>query len=171
MHRVEVRLKPHLPDARGLGLVKDIHDLGITTVSDVRVVDIYWLEADLTPDKLELVCQNLQADPVIQDHPRVKIVHTTTPIGQRAATNLGVAMSRAKYVMKLDAHCSVDDGFDVKMMGDMQHDWTMIPHMHRLHVFDWRCQECGQVFEADDLESASDGDDEEQRGVGHAVGE
>ena len=34
-----------------------------------------------------------------------------------------------------------------------------------------RCQDCGQVFEADDLESASEGDDEEQPGVGHAVGE
>ena len=40
MHRVEVRLKSHLPDARGLGLVRDIHDLGITTISDVRVVDV-----------------------------------------------------------------------------------------------------------------------------------
>ena len=54
MHRVEVRLKPHLPDARGLGLAKDIHDLGIATVSGVRVVDIYWLDADLTPAKLDL---------------------------------------------------------------------------------------------------------------------
>ena len=45
MHRVEVYLKEQLPDARGQGLVRDIHDLGITTVSDVRVLDIYWLDA------------------------------------------------------------------------------------------------------------------------------
>ena len=56
MHRVEVRLKEHLPDARGLGLARDIHDLGITTVSSVHVVDIYWLDADLKPDELDLVC-------------------------------------------------------------------------------------------------------------------
>jgi len=68
MHRVEVRLKSHLPDARGLGLTKDIHDLGITTVSDVRVVDIYWLDADLTPDILELVCRQLFADPVTEEY-------------------------------------------------------------------------------------------------------
>jgi glycosyltransferase involved in cell wall biosynthesis len=79
----------------------------------------------------------------IRDHPDVKVVKTTTPIGQRAATNLGAQMSRAKYVMKLDAHCSVDDGFDVRMMQDMQPDWTMIPQMYRLHVYDWRCNECG----------------------------
>ncbi len=68
MHRVEVCLKPHLPDARGLTLVRDIHDLGITTVSSVRVVDIYWLDADLPPDKLDLICRCLLADPVTQDY-------------------------------------------------------------------------------------------------------
>ena len=66
MHRVEVRLKSHIPDARGFGLVKDIYDLGITTVSDVRVVDVYWLDANLTADKLDLICRSLLADPVTQ---------------------------------------------------------------------------------------------------------
>lgn len=79
----------------------------------------------------------------IQDHPRVKVVKTTTAIGQRAATNLGAQMSRAKYVMKLDAHCKVDDGFDVKLIARMQPDWTMIPQMYRLHAFDWTCNNCG----------------------------
>jgi len=52
MHRVEVCLKSYLPDARGLGLVRDIYDLGITTVSDVRVVDVYWLDANLTTPRI-----------------------------------------------------------------------------------------------------------------------
>jgi len=68
MHRVEVSLKPYLPDARGLGLARDIHDLGITTVSSVRVVDIYWLDADLSPDELDLICRSLLADPVTQEY-------------------------------------------------------------------------------------------------------
>ena len=66
MHRIEVRLKSHLPDARGQGLVKDIRDLGITTISDVRVVDIYWLDAELSPETLELIGQRLLADQVTQ---------------------------------------------------------------------------------------------------------
>ncbi len=68
MHRIEVSLKPHLPDARGLGLAKDIHDLGITTVSGVHVVDICWLDADLAPDNLDLVCRRLLADAVTQEY-------------------------------------------------------------------------------------------------------
>ena len=55
MHKIEVRLKHDFPDAKGLGLVRDIHDLGITAVSDVRVVDVCWLDADLTPGELELI--------------------------------------------------------------------------------------------------------------------
>ena len=68
MHRVEIYLKSHLSDARGLSLVRDIADLGITTVSNVRVVDIYWLDADLTPEELNLICRRLLADPVTQDY-------------------------------------------------------------------------------------------------------
>jgi len=75
MRKVEIRLKNHLPDSRGLGLVKDIHDLGITSVSDARVLDIYRLDADLPADRLELICRQLLADPVTQEywygqHPR-----------------------------------------------------------------------------------------------------
>ena len=82
-------------------------------------------------------------EPVLQDHPRLQLIHFTHPIGQRAATNAGARLSTAKYIMKLDAHCAMDDGFDAKLIADMQPDWTMIPQMYRLHAFDWRCNECG----------------------------
>jgi len=68
VHRIEVRLKSHLLDARGQGLVKDIHDLGINTVSNVHVIDVYWLDADLSREQLNLICQHLLADPVTQDY-------------------------------------------------------------------------------------------------------
>lgn len=79
----------------------------------------------------------------IKDDPRVKIIHHTESIGQRAATNEGARLSNAKYVMKIDAHCGVDEGFDVKMIGEMRPDWTMIPRMYNFHVFDWKCMKCG----------------------------
>lgn len=88
------------------------------------------------------VCDGYWPEPVLNDHPRLQVIHFTRPTGQRAATNAGARLSQAKYIMKLDAHCAMDDGFDVKMTQDMQSDWTMIPQMYRLHAFDWRC-ECG----------------------------
>jgi len=68
MHRIEVRLKPHLPDARGLGLVKDITDLGISTASSAFVTDVYYLDASLPKTQLERICGDLLADPVTQDY-------------------------------------------------------------------------------------------------------
>ena len=67
MHGIEVSLKSHLPDARGLGLARDIYDLGISTVSSVHVTDIYWLDADLPIEKVDLICRRLLADPVTQN--------------------------------------------------------------------------------------------------------
>lgn len=86
------------------------------------------------------------ADPPVQKHERVTVVYLSKSIGQRAATNLAAKLSTAKYVMKVDAHCAFDKGFDVKMMADMQDDWTMVPIMYNLHVFDWVCPQCGNKW-------------------------
>ena len=83
-------------------------------------------------------------EPGIKDDPRVKIIHHAEAIGQRQATNEGVRLSQSKYIMKLDAHCSMSEGFDVTMMNDMQYDWTMVPRMYNFHVFDWKCKKCGK---------------------------
>jgi hypothetical protein len=91
-----------------------------------------------------VVLDGLPADPPLPIDPRVRSVLLPRPIGQRAATNLAARLSEAKYVMKCDAHCAFDQGFDVKMMMDMQPDWTMVPKMYNLHVFDWVCDACGQ---------------------------
>ena len=81
------------------------------------------------------------ADPGIPDHKDVTLVYYPESIGQRALTNQLCKLSNAKYVMKCDAHVSFDEGFDVKLMTDMQgHDnWTMAPIMRNLWVFDWVC--------------------------------
>lgn len=83
------------------------------------------------------------ADPPIEDHPRVTLIHHSQSIGQRAATNEAARLSTAKFIMKCDAHCSFDQGFDVKLMADCESDWTMVPQQRNLHAFNWRCTHCG----------------------------
>jgi glycosyltransferase involved in cell wall biosynthesis len=78
--------------------------------------------------------------PELPQDPRVKVIVLPKSIGQRAATNLACKMSTAKYVMKCDAHVAFDKGFDVKMITEMQDDWTMVPTMRNLHAFDWVCR-------------------------------
>jgi hypothetical protein len=93
----------------------------------------------------EVICvlDGAWADPPVADDPRVTLVYHNQSIGQRAATNEACKLSKAKFVMKVDAHCAFDKGFDVKLMADMQDDWTVAPLMRNLHAFDWVCKKCG----------------------------
>ncbi len=86
------------------------------------------------------------ADPGLVMHPRVTILYYPVSIGQRAMTNRLCDLSSAKYVMKVDAHCAFDKGFDVKLMADMQDNWTMVPRMYNLHAFNWVCKKCGNKW-------------------------
>ena len=78
-------------------------------------------------------------DPPIKDNPRVILIHHSESIGQRAAMNEAARISQAKYIMKVDAHCAFDKGFDVKLMSQMRDNWTVVPIMRNLWAFDWVC--------------------------------
>ena len=89
------------------------------------------------------------AEPPIKDHEDVIIYHTNKAIGQRAMTNRCVELSDAKYIMKLDAHCMVSEGFDLallegfKKLGD---NVVQIPVLYNLHAFNWKCKKCGNEW-------------------------
>lgn len=83
-------------------------------------------------------------EPGIKIHEKVTIIHHENSIGQRAAINEGVNLSNAKYIMKLDAHCSLSEGFDIELAKDCEYNWTIIPRMYNLHAFDWVCPVCGK---------------------------
>ena len=84
------------------------------------------------------------ADPPIPDHPDITIIYNNFSLGQRGGTNQACRLSRAKYVMKADAHLAYDEGFDVKLMSEMKDHYTMVPRMYNLHVFEWKCNKCGK---------------------------
>ena len=79
------------------------------------------------------------ANPPVKDDPRVTLIHHSQSVGQRAACNEAAKISNAKYIIKCDAHCGFDEGFDIKLLEDIKDDWTMVPVMRNLHAFDWKC--------------------------------
>jgi len=88
------------------------------------------------------------SDPPLEDHPDVNIIYYPKSIGQRAMMNRCVRLSRARYVCKVDAHCSFDEGWDVKMIDAFnelgEDDITMVSVMRNLWAFDWKCYKCGK---------------------------
>lgn len=85
------------------------------------------------------------SDPPVPQHERVNIIYVSEAIGQRAATSLACKLSKARYVMKVDAHCAFDKGFDRKMLEGFEKmgDCTMVPILKNLWGFDWQCEKCG----------------------------
>ena len=113
------------------------------------------LENSTADTEVIAILDGAWADPPIPDHPKVTIVHHTEAIGQRAATNEGARISQAKFIMKLDAHCSVAKGFDTQLIEDCRRrNWTLIPEMWNLHVLDHKCTTCGKrYYQADQPET------------------
>ncbi len=86
-------------------------------------------------------------NPMIRTNPRVHVVHQGTihdNWGMRAAINTGIDIARGEYVMKIDEHCMVDEGWDVKLVADMQDDWLVIPRRYRLDAENWQLIEDGR---------------------------
>jgi len=75
---------------------------------------------------------------IIMNDERVIFIHNKESIGQRQSINQAAKIAKGKYIMKLDAHCAVDKGFDVKLAQDCEYDWTVIPRMYNLDVLSWQ---------------------------------
>lgn len=67
MFRIEVSVKPGFPDPEGDRLEKDIRDIGIGTVEQVRVSDVYLLDGQLDEAEMGKIGRELLADPVVED--------------------------------------------------------------------------------------------------------
>ena len=66
-HRIEAAMKPGMRDAAGEAVRAQLaEDLGIDAAA-VRVIDVYTIHADLSPDELARVRDELFTDPVIQE--------------------------------------------------------------------------------------------------------
>ena len=117
---------------------------------DVSVVIPARNEKFLTPTVRDLVRQRRAnteiivvlegywPDEIVEEE-NVHYIHFTTPRGMRGAINAGVEIAKGKYLMKCDAHCAFDEGFDVKLMADLQHDWIAVPRRYSLDEDNW-CQ-------------------------------
>lgn len=68
---------------------------------------------------------------------RVTFFHSEQGMGQRAAINELARNAKGEYLMKLDAHCAMDKGFDVKLAASYQEGWVVIPRMYNLDIETW----------------------------------
>ena len=86
-------------------------------------------------------------NPMLVHNDRVSIIHHGTfhdSNGMRHSINTGMAIARGEYVMKIDEHCMVDQGYDTKLIADCEDNWMVVPRRYRLDAENWKIIEDGR---------------------------
>lgn len=100
--------------------IEDILEKAETNVEIIVNVDEMW------PDRLS-------------EDIRVHYIHPPQPIGLRQGINQCVSMSKGKYIMKIDDHCMLDQGFDKILIDNhKQENWVQIPRRYALDAENWK---------------------------------
>ncbi|HET7099049.1 MAG TPA: glycosyltransferase [Patescibacteria group bacterium] len=113
-------------------LQKTVDDVLTKAKEDIEVIvvlDGYWPKVPLKDDS------------------RVTVLHRGTvhnSYGMRTAINDGIALSKGKYIMKIDEHCMIDEGYDAKLVADCEDNWVVIPRRFRLDPDKWEIIEDGR---------------------------
>ncbi len=61
--------------------------------------------------------------------------------GTKHAVNAAVKEASGDYILKTDAHCMFDHGFDEKLQVNMQDNWVVMPRMYILDAEHWKWQD------------------------------
>jgi len=111
-----------IPSRNERFLAQTIDDLFAKAKGEIEIVvvlDGYWPEPQLKEDS------------------RLVILHRGRARGLRRAVNSGVALAKFEHIMKIDAHCMFDEGYDVKLAADCESNWVAVPRRYSLDAENW----------------------------------
>jgi len=120
-----------IPSRNELFLFKTTQDLLSKARGEIEVIvilDGYW------PKPKEII-----------DDPRVHYVHRGKAKGLRDAVSSAVAIAKGKYIMKIDAHCMFDEGFDVKLAESCKPRYVVVPRRYSLDPEKWCRRDKGPI--------------------------
>jgi len=140
-----------IPSRNEMFLQKTILDLLEKADGEVEIVvvlDGYW------PPIEEIV-----------DDKRVIYLHKGVSEGMREGINSGVAITSGEYIMKIDGHCMVDEGYDLELIKVHQDNWIQVPTRRRLDAENWCNHDCHKP-DIDYMYLSFPDDPQERGGVG-----
>lgn len=89
------------------------------------------------PIEIIVVHDGAWPDPPLKDNPLVTSIHWAESRGMRAGINAAVSIARGDYILKLDGHCMVGEGFDEILKEDCPEDAVMVPRRYSLDAENW----------------------------------
>ena len=79
----------------------------------------------------------VMADAVDVDLPGVRVVRSDERLGVRKTVNKGMALASGEWLVKLDDHCMLSDGWDEVLLESAQKDWMIVPRRYHLDPIKW----------------------------------
>lgn len=125
-----MKLSVLIPSRNERFLVPTVNDVLKNARGDLEVIvvlDGYWPDPPLPADK------------------RLHVIHHGKAAGMRPGINAAAALAKGDYVMKLDAHCMVGEGFDEILKAECEPDWVVVPRRYALDPEVWAIQDTGKI--------------------------
>lgn len=119
------RVSVLIPSRNEAFLAPTVQDVLAKARGDVEVVvvlDGYW------------------PNPPLPSDPRLRILHWGEAHGMRPSINAAVQVTTGDWLMKLDAHCLVAEGFDVTLAAECEDNWIVVPRRYALDPAAWAIQ-------------------------------
>lgn len=119
-----------IPSCKERFLPQTIHDLLSKAAGDVEIIAIldgYWPDQRLIEDR------------------RLVLLHRGAQLGMRAGINAATQVARGEYLLKIDAHCMVERGYDVALKADCADNWVVVPRRYSLDPEQWAIKQTGKA--------------------------
>ena len=83
-------------------------------------------------DEIEVlvVLDGWQPDYKIKRRKGLRILRNRTVKGMRGCINKAAAVAKGDYLMKLDAHCTIGEGWDALLKADCADNWIVVPRRY-----------------------------------------
>lgn len=111
-----------IPARNELFLQKTISDVLAKAKGEIEVIvclDAYW------------------PDPPLKDDKRVIVIYRGEVTGMRGGINACATAATGEYLMKTDAHCMFQEGFDEILKANCADNWVVIPRRFSLDAENW----------------------------------
>ena len=123
------KLSVIIPSRNEKYLPNTIDDIFSKAVGDIEILvilDGYW------------------PDPPLKNDKRLILIHLAESKGLRPGVNAGAEIAKGKYLMKCDAHCMFEQGFDEILKKDCEDNWLVIPRRVSLDGEKWEIANTGR---------------------------
>lgn len=110
-------------------LPETIDDLFAKATGDIEVV---------------AVLDGYTPDTPLPDRDNLIIVKHGEPLGMRASINHAAAVASGQYLMKTDAHCMFQEGWDEILSAQCEDNWVVIPRRFSLDPIAWAIDKNGK---------------------------